>query len=60
MAEKFFLFYAVILNILMLTLLAVELTRLSLIPIIIYTLMHSSTVVILLVSIDEYKQSREQ
>lgn len=57
MAEKFFLFLAAVINIIMLTILCIELTRPSIIPIIIYTLMLACTLVILIVSIDEYRQS---
>lgn len=57
MAEKFFLFIAIVLNIVMLTILCIELTRPSIIPIVIYTIMTSLTIGILIVAIDEYRQS---
>lgn len=57
MAEKFFLFIAIVLNIVMLTILCIELTRPSIIPIVIYTIMTALTIGILIVAIDEYREA---
>ena len=57
MAEKFFVIIAVVLNMIMLTILCIELTRLAIIPIVIYTIMTALTIGILIVAIDEYREA---